>query len=83
MNQEEKQRVTKAFARMDVAELALEKAVEQLTKFGTDVPSLNVQALKMMAEKTNTISKSIDFIRSFIRVSTLQQIVPKETRGGK
>lgn len=81
MNKEEEHRVTEAFKLMDFADLGLEKAVEQLAKFGTNVPSLNVEALKLMAERTNTMSKSIDFIRSFIRVSMLQQIVPKETDG--
>ena len=78
MNEEETKRLKDAFTRMNSADVSLQKATGLLAEFGTDVPSLNAEALKMMAEQTNSISKSIDFIRSFIRVSTLQQIVPKE-----
>ena len=75
MNEKEKKRLTDTYTNMKVADEALLKAVELLAKFETDVPSLNVNALKMMAKTTNTISKSVAFIRSFIRVSTLQQVV--------
>lgn len=83
MNEEEKKRLTDAFKLMNVADVALEKAAEHLVKYATDVPSLNAEALKMMAETVNSLDQSIDFIKSFIRLSTLQQIVPKETKGGQ
>jgi len=81
MNKTEQQRLTNAFTQMDSADLALKEAVDRLAEFGTNVPPVNAEALKMMAEKTNTISKSVEFIRSFVRVSLLQQVVPVETKG--
>ena len=83
MNEKETKQLSVAFARMDGADLHLQKTVSLLAKFGTDVPPLNAKALKMMCETVNSLDKSIDFIKSFIRVSTLQQIVPKKTKGGQ
>jgi len=84
MNEEEIKRLKDAFARMNVADSLLQKVSGLLATFGTDVPSLNPEALKMIIELTNSIDKSIAFIKSFIRVSTLKQIVPKplNTRKG-
>lgn len=69
------QKVTKAFTRMKVAEAALKQAREILTEFGMEVPSLSGESVKMMADSTNAIEFSNNFIRSFIRMSVLKQVV--------
>jgi len=71
------ERLKKAFTEMQIADVSLQKAVEQLAEFGTNVPSVNPGALIMMADTTNSLTKSIAFIQSFIRVSLLQQVVGK------
>lgn len=79
MDKKEEQRLINAFTEIATASSILEKAVKKLAKFRINVPSLHPGAIEMMAEETNSISKSVAFIRSFVRVSTLQQIVPMET----
>lgn len=79
MNEEEAKRVKDAFTRITIANSVLQEAAELLAKFGNDVPSLNLDVLKMMAGTVNSLDQSIGFVKSFIRVSTLQQLVLKES----
>ncbi len=81
MNKDEKERLQQAFMCMHIADKSLTKAAALLGKFGMNVPLLNGKGLKIMAETTNSIEFSNAFVRSFIRVSTLRQIVPQETKG--
>lgn len=81
MNEENK-KITRAFALMYMADGMLERAMKLLAEFEMDVPDLNAKVLEMMGDSTNSIEKSNQFIRSFIRMSLLQQIVkvkPQET----
>jgi hypothetical protein len=79
MKEEEKKKLKDAFARMKVAEDSLKEASKLLAEFGTDVPSINIDALNMMMKSINSINTSMNFLMSFVRVSTLQQIVPAKT----
>ena len=80
MNKEQKKKVTRAFALMQVADENLERATTLLAEFNMDVPDINAEALKLMADATNSIEKSNRFIRSFVRMSVLQQVVEDEER---
>jgi hypothetical protein len=71
----ERKRLTEAFEKMSMASVDLQKAAEQLAEFGSNVPSLNADALKMMLDTIKSLDTSLGFIKSFVRVSTLQQIV--------
>lgn len=82
MSEKENKKITKAFALMQVAIETLQKATTLLAEFEMDVPELNHKALKLMGDATNSIEKSNQFIRSFIRLSLLKQVVkikPQET----
>jgi len=81
MDEKEQKKITKAFTLMQVADQRLEEASKLLAEFDMEVPNINDKALKLMGDATNSIGKSNQFIRSFIRMSLLQQVVkaPKET----
>lgn len=80
MNDEEQKKITKAFSLMQVADKSLEEAAKILAEFDMDVPNLNHEAVKLMGDTTNAVEQSNNFVRSFIRLSVLRQVVkPKET----
>ena len=83
MNEQEQKKITKAFTLMQVADQRLEEASKLLAEFEMEVPNINHKALSLMGDATNSIEQSNQFIRSFIRLSVLQQVVkdkPKEPR---
>jgi hypothetical protein len=75
---QERERLTEAFEKMNMASVTLQKVAEQLAEFGSNVPSLNADALKMMFGAIKSLDTSLSFIKSFVRVSTLQQIVKEK-----
>lgn len=80
---EKGKKIVAVFTLMQVADKALEDARTLLAEFGTKIPVLPKEAIKMMADATNSIELSNQFIRSFISVSVLREIVkvkPQETK---
>ena len=72
--------IKKALRNLFIAEESLKRAAKQLATFGENVPSLNKKATELFCESINEINKNMQFAMSFVRVSTMQQIVkPKET----
>ena len=76
MNEDEKQRLTQAFAHVQIASENLDAAVKLLVKFGEkNVPDIGSYAFEMFAERIKSISFSTGFLQSFLRISLLQQVV--------
>lgn len=72
---EEEKRLKRAFSQIVLAEARLEEASRELAKFGENVVSMNAEATKIMLENIKSIDTSMGFIKSFMRVSILQQVV--------
>ena len=81
MDKEEQEILKKCFTAMQIADIYLrEVAVSLSSKFDMDVPNINLQAISMIASTVNSITESVDFIKSLLRVSTLQQVVSKKVK---
>lgn len=77
MSEEEEKRLKKAFSEVVLAEIHLQKATRELAKFGENVVSMNAEATKITLEMIKSIDMSMGFIKSFVRVGVLQQVVKK------
>jgi len=65
---------------LSIAEGMTQEATKKLAAFGVNVPSLSSKGIEMFCKSINEIDKNMAFVRSFIRVSTLQQFAKvKET----
>lgn len=76
-SKEETERLKQALKYMTMADVLLRKGTNILSEFKMDVPSLNVGVIKIMADTVNSLDASTAFVKSFVRLSVLQQIVPK------
>lgn len=75
--------IKKALVNLFAAEEAMKRVTPALASFGKHVPSLDAKATKVFCESINEINKNLQFAMSFVRVSTLQQIVNPKKRGLK
>jgi len=80
MDKEEQEILKKCFTAMQIADIYLREVAVSLSKFDMDVPNINLQAISMIASTVNSITESVDFIKSLLRVSTLQQVVSKKVK---
>jgi hypothetical protein len=78
MTKEELDSLGMAYGHVQSAKLRLQEAVKQLAEFGEDVPKLNSKALDLFLNEVKELDFSMGFIKSFISVSVLTQIVPRE-----
>lgn len=79
LTEEQKKTLVRAFANLKVAGEFLKKVEKDLSTFDTkDVPPLNYDVTGMVLKDINEIDFGVGFIKSFMRVSVLQQIVPKK-----
>ena len=72
--------IKKALENLVIAEVHLKLAAKSLAdEFGNNIPSLSAKVTKMFCESINIIDFNIQFVKSFVRVSTLQQLAkPKQ-----
>lgn len=71
--------IKKALADLFIAEEAMKRVTPKLASFGEHVPSMGNKVTKLFCDSINEINKNLQFAMSFVRVSTLQQIVkPKK-----
>ena len=80
MNEEQKKSVAGAYGNLKGATVLLQKAVKELAKFGKAVPALNSDVTKMLLDEIKEIDFNIGFVKSFMRVSVLQQLVPEKAK---
>jgi len=68
--------VKKALVKITLAEDLLTKSTNLLTReFGNNVPSLSKKGIEIFCEAINDLDFHIQYLKSFTRVSVLQQIV--------
>ena len=72
--------IKKALEDLFTAEEAMKRVTPKLASFGEHVPSLGGKVTKLFCDSINEINKNMQFAMSFVRVSTLQQIVKPERR---
>lgn len=68
--------LTRALEKIVIAETYLKAAAKLLAdEFGNNVPLLSAKAIEIFCECINRLDFNIQFLKSFIRVSVLTQIV--------
>jgi len=73
-------KIAEAYGDIVTAVAFLRSASNKLKTFGPKVPEINPAALKDFGEKTNEVEFHNGFIRSFIRMSYLPQLLKESSK---
>ena len=76
LTEEQKKMLVRAFTNLKIASEYLKKMREGLSIFDTkEIPSLNYDTTGMVLKDIEEIDFSVGFIKSFMQVSVIQQVV--------